>query len=168
MSSKIPFSKLEIDPLALIPRILFIGILCVCFYPVEPRFFFVISFFSYYMIAQLARLLLFPNALYKGIGLLKKADFEKAIPVIQESIDYFRKKPWVDRYRFPLLLSMSKRSLTEVMLCNLAYCYLKIGEVNKSKQLYESVLQEFPENIIAKTMLDTINLISADAVANKN
>ena len=167
MSSKVPLAKQETDLLAFIPRILFIAILCFCFYPLEKKFFLLIAVFAYLMLVQLSRFFFLPNVLYKSTGLIRKANFEMAIPVIKECIEYFRKRDWVDKYRFPLLISTSKNSITETLICNLAYCYLQIGEVKKSKELYQEVVDEFPENISAKTMLNTIKLISLNAADDK-
>jgi hypothetical protein len=48
-------------------------------------------------------------------------------------------------------------------LCNLAYCLLQIGKVKESKELYESILIQYPENAVAKTQLNTINIIARSA-----
>lgn len=105
----------------------------------------------------------FPNSLYDGIALIKQSKFKDAIPVIQESIEFYDKRSWIDKYRFVLLISSSKKSIKETSICNLAYCYLQVGEVQKSKRIYEEVLINNPDNANARAMLNTINIILTNA-----
>ena len=166
MASNVPFVKQETNWFALFPKLLVIGILCICLYPIDKQNFFFIAFFIYFLLTLLTRWLFFPNALYKGIKLIREAKFHEAIPIVQQTIDYYLKKPWIDKYRFWLLISSAKRSITESSTCNLAYCYLQIGQVKQSKEIYENLLRQYPGNINAKSMLNTINLISKEAEAN--
>jgi len=166
MTSKVAFVKQETNWFALFPKLLVIGILCVCFYPIDKQNFFFIAFFIYLLLTLLARWLFFPNVLYEGIKLIREAKFQEAIPVVQQTIDYYSKKPWIDKYRFWLLISSAKRTITESSTCNLAYCYLQIGQVKRAKEIYEDVLRQHPENINAKSMLNTINLVSKETAAN--
>jgi len=166
MASKVAFVKQETNWFALFPKLLVIGILCVCFYPIDKQNFFFIAFFIYLFLTLLARWLFFPNVLYEGIKLIREAKFQEAIPVVQQTIDYYSKKPWIDKYRFWLLISSAKRTITESSTCNLAYCYLQIGQVKRAKEIYEDVLRQYPENVNAKSMLNTINLVSKVTEAN--
>jgi len=166
MASKVAFVKQETNWFALFPKLLVVGILCVCFYPIDKQNFFFIAFFVYLLLTLLARWLFFPNVLYEGIKLIREAKFQEAIPVVQQTIDYYSKKPWIDKYRFWLLISSAKRTITESSTCNLAYCYLQIGQVKRAKEIYEDVLRQYPENVNAKSMLNTINLVSKETEAN--
>ncbi|TAM93492.1 MAG: hypothetical protein EPN39_19880 [Chitinophagaceae bacterium] len=166
MASKVAFVKQETNWFALFPRLLALGILCLCFYPLDKQSFFFFAIFIYFLLTLLEKWLFFPNVMYEGIKLIREAKFEEAIPVVQQTIDYYLKRPWVDKYRFWLLISSSKRSITESSTCNLAYCYLQIGQVKRSKEIYETVLLQYPENINAKSMLNTINIASKDAGYN--
>ena len=166
MASKVAFVKQETNWFALFPKLLVVGILCLCFYPIDKQNFFFIAFFIYFLLTLLARWLFFPNALYEGIKLIREAKFQEAIPVLQQTIDYYLQNSWIDKYRFWLLISSAKRSITESSICNLAYCYLQTGQVKQAKEIYENVLRQYPENINAKGMLTTINLISKDAESN--
>ncbi len=166
MTSKVPFVKQETNWLAFIPKLAVIGILCLCFYPLDKQSFFLIAFFAYFMLTLLARWLFFPNALYEGITLIKQAKFQEAIPVIQVTIDYYTKHSWIDKFRFLLLISSAKRTIRESSICNLAYCYLQTGNIQKAKEIYHDVLLQYPENINAKSMLNTINLISLDKTSS--
>ena len=166
MAPKVTFVKQEINWFALLPKLLVIGILCACFYPVDKKNFFFFGVFIYFILTLIARWLFFPNDLYKGTELIREAKFKDAIPYVQKTIDYYKQKPWVDKYRFWLLISSSKRSILESSTCNLAYCFLQIGEVNHAKQIYQNLLYDYPENINAIGMLNTIKLIS-NASENK-
>lgn len=166
MASKVAFVKQEKNWFSLFPKLLILGILCLSFYPVDKQNFFFIGLFIYFLLTILARWLFFPNVLYEGIKLIREAKFQEAIPVVQQTVDYYSKKPWIDKYRFWLLISSAKRSITESSSCNLAYCYLQIGQVKRAKEIYENVLHEYPENINARSMLNTINLISKSAESN--
>jgi len=167
MASKVAFVKQETNWFAIFPKLLVIEILCLCFYPIDKQRFFIIAFVLYLLLTLLARRLFFPNVLYEGIKLIGEAKFEEAIPIVQQTIDYYLKKPWIDKYRFWLLISSAKRSITESSTCNLAYCYLQAGQAERAKNIYEDVLLRYPENINAKTMLNTINSISAGLPAYK-
>jgi tetratricopeptide (TPR) repeat protein len=166
MATKVAFIKQERNWFALFPNLLVIGILCLCFYQVDKQYFFFIALFLYFLLTLLAKWLFFPNVLYEGIKLIREAKFEEAIPIVQQTIDYYLKKSWIDKYRFWLLISSAKRSIGESSTCNLAYCYLQIGQVNRAKEIYDNVLHQYPDNINAKCMLNTINLVSKEAVAN--
>lgn len=166
MASKVAFVKQETNWFALFPKLLIIGILCLCFYPVDKQNFFYVAFFAYFLLTLLAKWLFFPNVLYEGIKLIREAKFEEAIPFVQKTIEYYLKKPWLDKYRFWLLISSAKTSITESSKCNLAYCYLQTGQVKQAKKIYENVLLEYPAHINATNMLNTINLISKEALSN--
>ena len=160
MASKVAFVKQEINWIALIPKLLLLGVLCVCLYPVDQKIFFVPAFFIYFILTRLAKWLFFPTALYESIKLIRNAEFGQAIPHIQKSIDYYIKNSWIDRYRYVLQISSAKTSIMESCLCNLAYCYLQTGEIQTAKGKYEAILAKYPENVNARGMLTTINLLT--------
>lgn len=166
MASKVAFVKQETNWLALIPKLSVIGILCLCFFPLDKQNFFIIGFVVYLILTFLARQLFFPNSLHEGIKLIREAKFDQAIPFIQKTIAYYIKYPWIDKYRFLLLISSAKSTITESSICNLAYCYLQVGDIKKAKEIYQNVLMHYPENINAKSMLRTIDLVSLDKTSN--
>jgi tetratricopeptide (TPR) repeat protein len=166
MTSKVPFVKQETNWFALIPKLAVIGILCLCFYPLDRNKFFILAFFVYLILTYTARHLFFPAVMHEGLKLIKEEKFEQAIPSVQKTIDYYTKKAWVDKFRFLLLISSSKKTIREMTICNLAYCYLQTGEIQKSKKIYSEVLRQYPENINAKSMLNTIDVILKDKLSN--
>ncbi|KAA9038542.1 tetratricopeptide repeat protein [Ginsengibacter hankyongi] len=162
MASKVPFVKQQINWLSLFPILITLGALCLFFYQFDQKFFWLIALFVYYMLRLLCKFLFFPNAIFEGVKRIKQEQFEQAIPFFEETISYYTKNRWIDTFRFFLLLSSAKSSIMESCLCNLAYCYLQTGDIQKAKEIYQNVLFEYPENINAKSMLNTINLISAN------
>jgi tetratricopeptide (TPR) repeat protein len=164
MQTKVPLAKQETDWLAIIPRILLMAVLCLLVYRFDHRLFVFYGLFLYLAITIPLKRLLLPASLYESVKLIKQENFEDAIPFIQEDVDYFTKKAWIDKFRFLLMISSSKRTFREMSLCNMAYCLLQIGNVKESKALYEEILIQYPENIIAKAGLNNINIISSHII----
>lgn len=96
----------------------------------------------------------------KGIKLFKQSKFEEAIPLFEDSVAYFTKNTWVDKYRYITLLSSSKMSYREMGLCNIAFCYSQINQGEKAKAYYNLVLREYPENGLAIAALRMLNASS--------
>ena len=153
------FLKPELNGIALLPRLIFIALLCLLFYRVDERIFFVYAFFIYLLVSYSLKFLLIPGSTFTGVKLMREDRYEEAIPYIDQDIAYFTQRSWIDRYRFLLMISSSPRTHMELCLCNKAWCLLQTGKVNESKALYESVLSEYPGNIIAITQLNTINMV---------
>jgi len=167
MTSKVPFVKQETNWLALIPHLLLIGVLTLSCYYFTKNNYVEIAFIIYFIFTRIVRWLFFPKDIYMGMKLLKEAKFEQAIPFFQKTIDFYTKYSWVDRFRFLLLISSSRKTIRESSISNLAYCYLQIGDVERAKKIYMNLLEQYPLNNNAISMLNTINLVSNDAI-NKN
>lgn len=153
---KVKFVKRQINWLALIPKLLVIGIACMFFYPLDKQFFFVFAFVIYWLLTALAREIFFPISLRKSIELIALEKFEEAIPYTQKTIDYYLNHRWIDKYRFILLINSSKKTITESITCNLAYCYFKTGRIGKAQELYHEILKHYPRNTNARAMLHAI------------
>jgi tetratricopeptide (TPR) repeat protein len=95
----------------------------------------------------------------QGIKLVKEQKFKDAISFFEESVTYFSKNKWVDKYRFLTLLSSSKMCYREMGLCNIAFCHSQIGNGLKAKEIYQQVLTEYPENRLASVALNMLNSI---------
>jgi tetratricopeptide (TPR) repeat protein len=93
----------------------------------------------------------------KGMQLVNQQKFIEAIPLFENSVDFFTKNSWVDKYRYLTLLSSSKMSNKEMGLCNIAICYSQTNNVQKAREYYERVVREFPENSLAITGLKMLN-----------
>jgi hypothetical protein len=164
MSSKVPFVQQEIVWLAIVPRLLFIGILCMVYYQWDKRNFVVFGFITYLIVWYGLRAIAFPGDVHKSIRLIREEKFREAIPHIERSIDFYTKHPWIDKYRFLLMVSSSKRGIRESSICNLGFCLLQIGQVKDAKELYEDVLRQYPENTVARSQLRTINTLTTNSL----
>ncbi len=94
-----------------------------------------------------------PSQHRKGIALLRNDSFLEAIPFFEKSYAFFKRNPWIDKYRYITLLSSSHASYTEMALLNIAFCYGQSGSGKKSKKYYERALSEFPESEMTKASL---------------
>jgi len=164
MSSKVPFVKQETVWLALVPRILFIGILSMVYHQWDRKNYLVFGFITYLIIWYGLRTMAFPKEVHKSIGLIKEEKFDEAIPYIERSIEFYNKHSWIDKYRFLLMVSSSKRGIRESSICNLGFCLLQIGDVKAAKEVYEDVLRQYPENTVAKIQLRTINALTTNSL----
>ena len=115
-----------------------------------------VGFFIYLMYSLVSRFII-TREHRKGIRLVKKGQFEEAIPKFENSNIFFQEHSWIDKYRWITIMSCSAISYREMALVNMAFCYAQIGDADKSKEYYEMTLKEFPESTIAQS---TLNLIS--------
>jgi tetratricopeptide (TPR) repeat protein len=92
----------------------------------------------------------------QGIRLVRRAQFEQAIPYFAESERFFSRHAWIDRFRAIIMLSPAAMGYREMALCNMAFCYPQIGQGAKAKQLYHVALAEYPSNALARTALRMI------------
>ena len=101
-----------------------------------------------------------PASHNKGMKAIKKNDFKTALEHFNNSVDFFTRYNWVDKYRAITLLSTAKMSYREMALCNMAFCYSQKNEAEKAKDLYEQILKEYPDNGVAFYSLNSINTFS--------
>ncbi|WP_454881380.1 tetratricopeptide repeat protein [Sphingobacterium detergens] len=104
-----------------------------------------------------------PTRHKKGMKAIKQKDFKTATEHFKQSVDFFTKNKWIDKYRAVILLSASKMCYREMALCNIAFCYSQTMEAEKAKALYEQILKEYPDNGIAYYGLNSINTFSNKA-----
>lgn len=101
-----------------------------------------------------------PASHNKGAKAIKKKDFKTALEYFSESVDFFTRYDWVDKYRAITLLTTAKMSYREMALCNMAFCYSQTNEAEKAKNLYEQILKEYPNNGVAFYSLNSIKTFS--------
>lgn len=97
---------------------------------------------------------LVPRFHRKGIGLLRKQKYAKALEAFQKSRDFFDKNAWVDQYRAITTLSSASMSYREMALLNIGFCYLQLGEREKSKTAYQETLKDYPDSSLATDALE--------------
>ncbi|MCI0491167.1 MAG: tetratricopeptide repeat protein [Blastocatellia bacterium] len=86
----------------------------------------------------------------QGISLINQESFQEAIRAFQASYARFSRWPWLDRFRFLTLLDSSAISYREMALCNIAYCYLRLGQTEQAQEYYRKALSQFPESELAE------------------
>ncbi len=92
----------------------------------------------------------------RGMRFFKAGDYIHAIDEFEKSYHFFMKHPWIDKYRFVVLLSSGRISFTEMALLNTAFCYSQIGEGDRAKHYYEKTLEQFPDSGMAKAALQML------------
>lgn len=155
MTHKVPVVK-QIAWISAIPQLLLLGSFCYLYYffgSQRPVFFGSVSYL--FLSASLKASI--PRYHRKAIKLVKAHNYQEAILLFEESVTFFIKYSWIDKYRFLILLSSSKMTYKELGLCNIAFCYSQIGEGLKAKEYYQRVLNEYPENSLANTALNFVN-----------
>lgn len=110
--------------------------------------------FALYAVGTISLKKLVPKDLRKGMELVRAGQFREAISAFKASYDFFTDKAWIDKYRAVTMLSVSPMSYREMSLINIGFCYHQIGEIDKSRKIYEKILKEYPKNDIAKITLE--------------
>lgn len=149
--------------IAIIPQLLFMGLLIFIFHQFFPKNAGLYGAFTYLMLSLTLRNYV-PKSHRKGINLYSKHNYLEGIEYFQKSYSFFKQNEYLDKYRYLLLLNSSKMCYREMALNNIAFGYSQIDEGNKSKEYYERTLLEFPSNAIAKAALKMI----ASAEKNKD
>jgi hypothetical protein len=94
-----------------------------------------------------------------GIRMVKRGQFQEAIDSFQQSLDFFMRHPWIDRFRWITLLSVSSMTYREMGLANIAFAYSQQGDGEKSRAYYELCIKEFPDSGIAISALRLMDSI---------
>lgn len=155
MASNVPTVR-QVAWISLIPQFIFMGLIVFVYYILEFTDPFLYGALTYLIISFGLRNLIAKDH-RQGMKLVKQQQFETAIPQFENSVAFFKKNNWIDKYRFLTLLSSSKMTYKEMGLCNIAFCYSQIGNGQKAKEYYEQALKEFPENGLAIAGLKMIN-----------
>lgn len=151
MASKVPVVK-QVNWIALLPQFMVIGIIYTIYGSFEIKEPFLFGVITYFVLAMLLRNLIAKEH-RQAIKMVKLHQYEIAIHLFEESVDYFSRNSWVDKYRSITLLTVSRMGYKEMGLCNIAFCYSQIGEGQTAKEYYELTLSEFPENGLAQAGL---------------
>lgn len=101
----------------------------------------------------------------RAIQYCRNQEYARAIPLFEQSIEFFERNRWVDQYRAIVLFSSSSMSYREMGLVSVAFCYAQMGDGDNSRLTYEKCLNEFPDNMIAKTSL---NFLVAGAAVSES
>lgn len=94
----------------------------------------------------------------RGIRSVKSGKFKDAASSFEKSASFFAKYPFLDTWRFIILLSSSQYGYREMALTNLGFVYAKLGDHILSKKNYEMCIELNPKNKSALAALSLINL----------
>jgi hypothetical protein len=101
-----------------------------------------------------------------GIGLTARSLFAKAIEEFKASYAFLTQHAWLDRFRLIALLSSSAFSYREMALCNIAYSFLRLDNMNAAKDYYKRAEAEFPGSALAIAGLQYIERIESEQILN--
>ena len=110
-----------------------------------------------YLAYSIGSRMLIPRYHRAGMALLRQNRFEEAIQKFQESLRFFDRHPWIDRFRSVVLMSPSAAGYREMALANLAFCYGQIGEGMQSRKCYDECLKRFPDSGLAHVALRVLH-----------
>lgn len=85
-----------------------------------------------------------------GIERAHAGDFADAIHRFEQSYTFFSEHPWIDRWRYAVLLSSNQCSYREMALVNIAFCYVQLGRREDALHYYQRALEQFPNSTLAQ------------------
>lgn len=92
-----------------------------------------------------------------GMAALRANDWPAAIEHFRRAAEDLRIRPWVDRYRGLVMMSTSAAPERELAIANIAFALLQQGDAATARDAYEQVLDEFPDSVLAQTVLHTMD-----------
>lgn len=89
--------------------------------------------------------LFFQRQYRRGVQQMYRGDYAAAALSFQESWNYYRSKPWIDRYCFLTMFSSSAIPYEEMSMNNLALCLLHQGKDKKALEIYKKLRAKDPD-----------------------
>lgn len=89
----------------------------------------------------------------RAITSCKRQQYARAIPEFEKSVEFFRRHPWLDRWRAVTMFSTAAMHYREMALVSLGFCHSQLGDGVQSRRYYEQALAEFPANGMAEAAL---------------
>lgn len=108
--------------------------------------------------------------LFRGFKLVRAQHYDQALAMFERCYDYFSRHPWIDDYRYILLLNPSVMTFREMSLFNMACCHFYLNDGIRMYQAYQRLLEEYPDNAIAQSMLRMVEIcrqIPAEVLAEQ-
>jgi tetratricopeptide (TPR) repeat protein len=165
MQERLPVVR-QVHWISLIPQVAAIVGLTLLTYGVFPRLgFFRASFIAalgYLIFNRLMRSLLTRDHIL-GMRAYHAQQFDDAILHFDNSYRFFSTHRKVDAWRSLLLGVASRNPYRIIALCNKAYCYGQMGRGPEAIKLYEQVLGEDPNCLLAQSSLTMLRAGSATA-----
>ncbi|HEX7831150.1 MAG TPA: tetratricopeptide repeat protein [Thermoanaerobaculia bacterium] len=162
MARKLPVVRVISWPAVLLQLVFFAMLFAFAYWVLR------LSFWPAYLGSAAAILILlvirrriFAHDQHVGLKLMRTGRFAEAVEPLQRSLSFFEEHPSIDRYRALVIGSASRMSFRELALCNLAYTHGQLGNGAESRRLYEQVVREYPDNVLARGALNLMNAASS-------
>jgi tetratricopeptide (TPR) repeat protein len=84
----------------------------------------------------------------RGIVHCRNGHFQDAIGEFQQSLAFFQRYPWIDRFRGITMLS-SGHSYIEMALISLGFSYIQLNQPEQARGYYDTCLTSFPNSHMA-------------------
>ena len=81
----------------------------------------------------------------RGVQRMYQKDYAAAAGHFQESWDYYKSKPWIDKYCFLTMFSSSAIPYEEMSMNNLALCLLHQKKDKKALEIYKKLREKNPD-----------------------
>jgi tetratricopeptide (TPR) repeat protein len=155
MASNVPTIK-QIEWTFFIPHIILIVILGYLYQFLDIKKPFTVGALTYYILSLVLKNIIAKDH-RQGMRLVKQQKFTEAISCFEKSVEFFSQNKWIDKYRYLVLLSVSKLTYYEMGLCNIAFCYSQTGNGIRAKEFYQKTLKEYPNNGLAIAGLNMLS-----------
>ena len=89
--------------------------------------------------------LFFQRQYRRGVQQMYNKEYAAAARSFQESWDYYKNNPWIDKYCFLTMFSSSAIPYEEMSMNNLALCLLHQGRDKKALEVYKKLRAKNPD-----------------------
>ena len=87
---------------------------------------------------------------YRAMRRVRQKNYQQASRAFRRSYDFLSRHPWIDHYRWIVLMSPSSISYREMDLFNVAFCQIRLGHKNEAAKYYKKLMREFPDSHLAQ------------------
>lgn len=81
----------------------------------------------------------------RGVQQMYNKDYSSAGKSFQESAEYFRRNPWIDKYCFLTMFSSTAIPYEEMSMNSMALCLLHQGKDKKALEVYKKLRAKNPD-----------------------
>lgn len=89
-----------------------------------------------YLILAWSLRLIFQKHHMRGMKFMRERNYADAALAFQNSYEFFRKHPAIDKYRFITMFATSAFSYQQMALNNLGVCYVHLNEIEKAMETF--------------------------------